>query len=229
MKTRIKTTLITLILSIVSLIWALYVDGIYQNILIGIMGSGIVSSIMEFTNYLSEYNKYKSEFFRLTLWTLIYMRQYIYNVNVAIENENQTLTEETFNLQINNIRSCLNGLNSIDECFYENNPKCGEIEKKILEKIILNIENNQLIYRCNIISEKIKLKECRADDETVYSKYLKEELTMQKEKMQEKVNWLEDKFEGIANKKFLNAYHKAKEIEDQSLRSFKGEEKLELA
>lgn len=219
MKIRLKTIIVTAILSAISCILAIilhkYKWDILENIVIGIMGSSMVSFTMELTNYISEMQKNKNNFLGIILWSLIYTKQYINNLDTVIDDGEKIITENLLKDNCLMINGTLNNLNTIDGYFYEKKSKYNKI-KDIAFRINQEIANNQSVLRCTILEKKIELYDENSESKTVYSSYIKENLLQQKEKMLEKFETLKKEYIDIINYKRQAEYYRAIEVVDKS-------------
>lgn len=190
-----------------------------NNIFIGIMGSSLVSFLIEFPEYFIEYKRVKNSFFNISFNIWFYLNQYLFFINKELEEGEKRISENTFSLNINEINRLFMEFNYIDEYLYSKNPKY----KKFIEGVreVQNaLNHNKIAFAIYVnIKQRDQLK--LVGNEAVTTSDMKKEISILEEKTRSKLELYENEFKKIMNDKELKDFENNKLSVDNTNKNYK--------
>ena len=223
---RIKKYILVIagIVFLISLLFAILTkDGSkINNIFIGLMGSSLVSFLIELPDYCIDYDRNKKNFYSFSFNIWFYLNQYVWLINNELKEDNKLITENTFSLNIDEINRLFISLSYIDEYLYYKKPKYKEFVEKT-KRIQFELDQNKRTFSCYVNIKKIELLQ-KIRNENVKTSDIRTQICTLAEKTRAKLDFYENEFKKTMTSKELQTFEKDKNKINEINRKYKESE-----
>ena len=190
-----------------------------NNIFIGLMGSSLVSFLIELPDYFIEYRRAQNSFLNTSFYIWFYLNQYLVFINKQLNCKDMNISENSFSINIDEINRLFTNFSFIDEYLYSKNPKY----KSFLDNTRMipdALNNNKMAYSYFVGSKKIeKLKSVGSD--VVIISDMEDVILDLAAKTREKLELYENEYKKIMDDKKLKNFENAKKSIDEANRNYK--------
>lgn len=180
-----------------------------NNIFIGLMGSSLVSFLIELPDYYIEYDRNKKNFYSFSFNIWFYLNQYVWLIDNELKEDNKLITENTFSLNIDEINRFFISLSYIDEYLYYKNPKYKEFIEKT-NKIQFELNQNKRTFSYYVNLKKIELLQTTRN-ENVKTSDIRSQICTLAEKTKAKLKFYENEFKKTMTSRELQTFEKNKD------------------
>lgn len=193
-----------------------------NNIFIGLMGSSLVSLLIELPDYWIGKAKNKKMFIDISSNIWLNLNNFLFFINMVKKEENKIVTANTFLDQIEQINRIYMQYNLIDRDLFIEKPKYKEFFEKSI-RIFEEINYNDRVFKIYLTQKKIEALQI-GKNENIKAFEMKKQIGELEEITKKKLGWFEEELLKIMNKKEIDFFIKNKEIINNVNENFKFEE-----